>query len=70
MSAEFALELIDIEHAYQRTPALCGVSLTIEPREVVAVTGPSGCGKSTLLHTAAGIVRPKAGGPADRALRR
>jgi putative ABC transport system ATP-binding protein len=62
MTATPALELIDVEHAYERTVALCGVSLEVEQGEVVAVTGPSGCGKSTLLHTAAGIVRPKAGG--------
>ena len=55
------LQLTAIEHAYRRTVALRGVSLTVETGEVVAVTGPSGCGKSTLLHAGAGIIRPQAG---------
>src|SRR4051794_26032188 len=55
------LELVAVEHAYRRTVALRGVSLTVEAGEIVAVTGPSGCGKSTLLHAAAGIIRPQAG---------
>jgi putative ABC transport system ATP-binding protein len=58
---EPVLEMIGVEHAYRRTVALRGVTLTVDPGEVVAVTGPSGCGKSTLLHAAAGIVRPQAG---------
>lgn len=55
------LELTGVEHAYRRTVALRGVSLTVEASEIVAVTGPSGCGKSTLLHAAAGIIRPQGG---------
>jgi thiol reductant ABC exporter CydD subunit len=42
-------------------PALDGVSLTVSPGEVVAVTGPSGCGKSTLVQVVLGLVQADEG---------
>ncbi len=51
------------EKRYQRSRgahahvALEGLSLRIEPREIVALVGPSGCGKTTFLNIVAGLDR-------------
>jgi putative ABC transport system ATP-binding protein len=55
------LEARQIEKAFGPTHALRGLSVTIAPGEIVAITGPSGSGKSTLLHCLSGIIRPETG---------
>ena len=40
---------------------LDSISLSIRPREVVALIGPNGCGKSTLLRVLGGLIAPDNG---------
>jgi putative ABC transport system ATP-binding protein len=61
------LEAQEVEKIYQSfrsgfmMRALRGVTITVEPGELVAIMGPSGCGKSTVLHMLGGLDRPTTG---------
>ena len=59
------IELDNITKIYKmgRTEvvALNGVSLRIEPKEMVSIIGPSGSGKSTLMHIIGCLAKPTSG---------
>lgn len=54
------LSLTAVSKRYDQQ-ALEGVSLTVEPGTLTALTGPSGSGKTTLLKIVAGLVTPDSG---------
>jgi branched-chain amino acid transport system ATP-binding protein len=55
------LELREVDVLYGRVQALRGVSLHVEPGEVVALIGSNGAGKTTTLRAISGLVRPAHG---------
>lgn len=55
------LELKNITKAFNGTPVLTGVSLTIADSKTLAVVGPSGAGKTTLLRIIAGLTPADSG---------
>ena len=55
------LELRDVHAYYGNIQALKGISLTVEPGEVVTLIGSNGAGKSTTLKTISGLLRPRSG---------
>jgi branched-chain amino acid transport system ATP-binding protein len=55
------LEVHDLRRAFGGIRALAGVSVSVEPREIVGIIGPNGSGKSTLFNVVTGVHAPDAG---------
>ena len=55
------LNLINIEAYYGNIRALKGISLSVNPGEIVALIGANGAGKTTTLMSISGIVPVKSG---------
>lgn len=56
-----AVELSDVEFAYDQRKVLQGVSMAIPRGKVVAIMGGSGCGKTTILRLIGGQLKAQAG---------
>jgi ABC-2 type transport system ATP-binding protein len=56
-----ALLAEDLAKRYGRVQALDGVSLEVQPGELVGLLGPNGAGKSTLVKIACGLIRASRG---------
>ena len=75
MAAVPALEITDLRKTYDnRTEALKGVSLSVQPGDFFALLGPNGAGKSTLIGIVSSLVNATSGSVAifgiDRLTRR
>jgi NitT/TauT family transport system ATP-binding protein len=61
VAAGTRLELDDVRLSYTGAPVVDGLSLAVQPGEILVLTGPSGCGKSTVLRALAGLLQPDSG---------
>lgn len=61
MSEQPVLRIEDLHKAFGPVEVLKGISLAIQPSEVVVIAGPSGTGKSTLLRCINLLNRPDRG---------
>ncbi len=63
-SPDFAQRISDMltgKNSEQVVRAVDGISLDVQPGEIVGLVGESGCGKSTLARIISGILAPSDG---------
>ena len=53
------LEIGDLHVSYGQVDAVRGVSLKLDPRQIISVIGPNGAGKTTLLAAVIGLLPSK-----------
>jgi len=61
MSTEPLLRLGGVETYYGPIQAIRGISLDVDPGQIVAVLGANGAGKTTVLRTISGVLDPERG---------
>ena len=55
------LEIENLRVGYGQVEALFGVSMKVEPGQIITVVGPNGAGKSTFLNAVAAVIPSKGG---------
>ena len=55
------LDVAGLHKSYGAINAVCGVSFSLEPGQILGVIGPNGSGKTTLFNSILGQIRPTAG---------
>ena len=61
MRSEALLELREVSKNFRGLQAVDGMSLTIQPGEIVGLVGPNGSGKTTIINLISGIVAADSG---------
>ena len=56
-----AIEITDLHKSFGPVHAVDGLSLTVQPGEILAFLGPNGAGKSTTLDVVMGFTQPTSG---------
>lgn len=57
----YAIEVSDVTKRFGRTEVLHGITIAIQPGEIMGLVGPSGCGKTTLVDMVMGLSVPTSG---------
>src|SRR5690606_15658577 len=57
-ASEPVLQVVDADLGYGELQVVFGVSLHVDPGELVGLVGGNGSGKSTILRAVSGMIRP------------